>query len=104
MARLKVDVVLALRDEQDIVRVELDEGARALDALAASGLRQRHPEIDFNALRLGVFGKEIEAGASLSDGDRVELYRPLAVDPKDARRARARRKVGRNPAGRKTRR
>jgi putative ubiquitin-RnfH superfamily antitoxin RatB of RatAB toxin-antitoxin module len=89
MARLFVEVVYARADGHDIVVVELEEGARAIDAVAASGLFERYPQAGAEVL-LGVYGKEVPADALLADGDRVEIYRRLVLDPKEARRARAR--------------
>lgn len=74
----------------DITRLQLAEGATVADALQASGVLQRHalaPE----GLRLGVWGKAREATSLLRDHDRVEIYRPLTVDPKEARRLRYKR-------------
>jgi hypothetical protein len=53
---------------------------------------ERHPEIDLQRHRLGIYGKGVAAGLPLADGDRVEIYRPLGLDPKEARRRRALRK------------
>lgn len=89
MARLSIEVIFATRERQEIVSVALEAGARAIDALRASRLCERYPEIDARSPRLGIFGKEVAPDALLADGDRVEIYRPLAIDPKDARRARA---------------
>jgi putative ubiquitin-RnfH superfamily antitoxin RatB of RatAB toxin-antitoxin module len=91
MARLRVEVVYALADGVDAVVVELGRGATVADALRASGLPQRHPEIVPEKARAGVFGRERRPGEALADGDRVEVYRPLKVDPGQARRERARR-------------
>jgi putative ubiquitin-RnfH superfamily antitoxin RatB of RatAB toxin-antitoxin module len=91
MARLRIEVVFATREAQDIVRLDMEEGANAGEALMASRLQERHPDVNFDTLKLGVFGKEVSRDTALSDGDRVELYRPLAIDPKEARRAKARR-------------
>ncbi len=92
MARLRIEVVYALPDAQDVTAVEMEEGATALDALHASGVLVRHPEIDLQRNSLGIFGRAIRADARLREGDRVEILRPLAVDPKEARRLRARRR------------
>lgn len=86
---IRVEVVYALREEQVLVEVELEEGATVRDALSRSGILQRFPEIDMERVTVGVFGKVTELDARPADGDRVEIYRPLLVDPKDARRARA---------------
>ncbi len=90
MARLAIEVVYATRESQRIVPLVLEEGACALDAVHASGLLEQHPELCSGPLRLGIFGEESAHDVMLSDGDRVELYRPLRLDPKEARRARAR--------------
>lgn len=90
MARLRVEVVYALAGRQDIVRCDLPPGATAGDAVAASGLAERYAsEMEIDALRLGIGGKRVRHGQRLRDGDRVEILRTLAADPKEARRARA---------------
>ncbi|MEP7139931.1 MAG: RnfH family protein [Caldimonas sp.] len=70
--------------------IDLAEPATALDAILASGLAERFPEIDLGASTIGLWGRACPPGALLKDGDRVELYRPLAMDPNEARRLRAR--------------
>jgi putative ubiquitin-RnfH superfamily antitoxin RatB of RatAB toxin-antitoxin module len=92
MAALRIEVVYALPSGEDAVRVELAPGATAADAVRASGMLERHPEIDLARQRIGVYGREIAPGTRLCDGDRVELYRPLVLEPKEARRRRALRK------------
>lgn len=92
---LRVEVVYAVPASEDAVPVELAAGAKVLDAVCASGMLERHPEIDLNTCRLGIYGKVVAADAPLANGDRVEIYRPLAMDPKEARRRRALMKPGR---------
>jgi putative ubiquitin-RnfH superfamily antitoxin RatB of RatAB toxin-antitoxin module len=87
MARLSIEVVCAWRDCQDIVHLGLEEHATALDALRASGLLQRFPELSLSEPAIGIFGRRVPPGTPLKDGDRVEVYRPLMLDPKEARRA-----------------
>jgi putative ubiquitin-RnfH superfamily antitoxin RatB of RatAB toxin-antitoxin module len=84
-ARLQVEVVYALARAQEIVALQLPEGSSAGDAVAASGLATA-------GARLGIGGREVNPSQVLRDGDRVEILRPLAVDPKEARRLRARRR------------
>ena len=88
MARLRVEVVYALADVQDIVFLDLQEGATAREAVAASGIATRRRLADPD-LALGNFGRRIAPAHVLRDGDRIEILRPLAVDPKDVRRQRA---------------
>jgi putative ubiquitin-RnfH superfamily antitoxin RatB of RatAB toxin-antitoxin module len=90
-AALAVGVAYSPRAGQvDEVVVSLPAGATVADALHASGLLLRHPTLDMSALRVGVWGKLRQLADGLRDGDRVEIYRPLAVDPKEARRLRYR--------------
>lgn len=72
----------------DGVMLELDAGSTVDAALRASGLLERHAGIDLTRQRVGVWGRVCGLDAVLHDGDRVELYRPLQVDPKEGRRRR----------------
>jgi putative ubiquitin-RnfH superfamily antitoxin RatB of RatAB toxin-antitoxin module len=81
MGRLRVEVVEAWPDRRRRVQVELEEGATVGDALRAA----RVPA----SRAVGVHGRRAAPGQLLADGDRVELYRPLRADPKEARRRRA---------------
>ncbi len=71
------------------ISVEVAAGSSALDAIRASGVLQRFAEIDVSTQSIGVWGRICALDSRLVDGDRVEIYRPLAVDPKEARRRRA---------------
>ena len=89
---LKVEVVYALPRAHDAVTLNVAEGATVADAVRASGILERHPEIDLARNKLGLFGKVVAPATRLAPGDRVEIYRALAIDPKEVRRARARKK------------
>lgn len=87
---INVDVCYALRDRQEIVHLRLPEGCTVQRAIEASGLLQKHPEIDLaKGNKLGVFAKLVKPDTVLRDKDRVEIYRPLIADPKEVRRKRA---------------
>jgi|SRR5688572_22003041 len=86
---IEVDVVYALPTEQVVVRVKLPAGATVEAAIAASSLIQRYPQIASEPLCAGVFGKIAKLDTPVKAGDRVEIYRMLTVDPKEARRRRA---------------
>ncbi len=70
------------------VALLLDDGASVEQALQSSGLLLRFPELASHALAVGVWGRKAAKGEILRDRDRVEIYRPLKVDPKVARRIR----------------
>ena len=84
-----VSVALALPQRQEVVELELPEGATVADAVAAARLHERFAGIDAAALETGVWSRPRPPGTVLRDGDRVELYRPLQADAKAQRRARA---------------
>ena len=88
--RLRIEVVYRPRPG-DVERraLELPAGSTLADALAASGLPLRHPEVA--ELPCGIWGRVQPPDTPLRDRDRVEVYRPLTVDPKEARRLRYRR-------------
>lgn len=88
MAALRVEVVYASGKEADVVTVRLPAGATVRDAITASGLAARLSDLS----AVGVFGRRVKPDAPLADGDRVEIYRPLLVDPKEQRRQRSRKK------------
>jgi uncharacterized protein len=98
LAAVAVTVVWATPDIQDVVALALPAGATVADAIARSGLVERH-RIDRGAMRSGVDGRLVGDDTALRDGDRVEICRPLVVDPKDARRLRAEAR-GRSRSGR----
>lgn len=85
---LRVEVVYALPDRQQLVTLTLAAGSTAADAIARSGLLQAFPEIDLVRSAIGIFSKIVKPETVLRDHDRVEIYRPLQADPKDVRRQR----------------
>lgn len=89
MAEIAVEVVYALPESQTLLTVTLPEEASVADAVERSGILARHPEIDWPRVSLGIFGRKVTAATRLRPGDRVEIYRPLRVDPKERRRRRA---------------
>lgn len=87
-ARLSIEVCYALANEQTVIAVDLPQGATLQQALDASGILQRYPQIDLGTQKVGVFGKLRPLDTVLADHDRVEIYRPLLVDPKLSRQRR----------------
>jgi putative ubiquitin-RnfH superfamily antitoxin RatB of RatAB toxin-antitoxin module len=90
MARIAVSVVWATPTLQDIVAVDVPAGATTRLAIERSGLVVAYG-LDLAALGVAIHGKRATLETPLTDGDRVELTRPLVADPKEARRKRARR-------------
>jgi putative ubiquitin-RnfH superfamily antitoxin RatB of RatAB toxin-antitoxin module len=89
----EVEVVYALPAVQELLTVRVEDGATVEQAIHASGVLDRYPEIVLKRTTVGVFGKIVALDARVRAGDRVEIYRPLTVDPKEARRRRGKRRL-----------
>lgn len=93
---LHVSVVYALPKRQIVVDLNVPEGCTVEQAVTRSGLLSRFPEIDREALDCAIYSRVVPLDQRLENGDRVEVLRPLLVDPKENRRqaaARARAKT-----------
>ncbi|HUP95989.1 MAG TPA: RnfH family protein [Burkholderiales bacterium] len=89
---MAVEVVYALADEQIVVTLRVPAGTTAREAVRLSRLGDRYPAIVSGVGVFGIYGRVVTGDTVLEAGDRVEIYRELAADPKQARRRRARRK------------
>jgi len=85
----EVEVAYALPEKQMIVPLQVSQGTTAIQAVNASKIAAHFNDLQLEAAKLGVFGKAVKHDQVLREGDRVEIYRPLLVDPKESRRARA---------------
>jgi len=85
----EIEVAYALPDEQILLKTQVEQGATVLDGLEQSGILKKFPQIDIQTVAVGIFGKKSKLDAALSAGDRIEIYRPLIADPKEARKKRA---------------
>jgi putative ubiquitin-RnfH superfamily antitoxin RatB of RatAB toxin-antitoxin module len=84
-----IEVAYALPQKQLIIPIKMKEGATAKEAIEASGIIKKFPEIDLTKNQIGIFGKLTQLDHALRERDRVEIYRPLIADPKEIRRQRA---------------
>jgi putative ubiquitin-RnfH superfamily antitoxin RatB of RatAB toxin-antitoxin module len=103
---ISVEVAYALPEKQRIVKLDVAPGTTALEAVTLSMLDEVFDELVIGPdLKIGVWGKAITADRVLAAGERVEIYRPLLVDPKEVRKARAakakaaRAEGGQDPSG-----
>ncbi|MGI6407223.1 MAG: RnfH family protein [Gammaproteobacteria bacterium] len=92
-AMLDVEVAYALANKQKIVELRVAEGTTVRQAAMLSGLDREFPGLDLAGSPLGIFGRAVSKPDEqvLEHGDRVEIYRPLLVDPKEVRKQRAQR-------------
>jgi uncharacterized protein len=87
---LRATVAIALADRQHLVELELPDGSRVADALAAPPVRALLAEHGLHPDAVGIWSRRCTPETLLRPGDRIEVYRPLAADPKSMRRERAR--------------
>lgn len=89
---MRIEVAYAKPDEQLILDLDVEEGTTAETAIRASGILDHFPEIELEKATIGIFSKPCKFDQPLKPGDRVEIYRPLLADPKEARRRRVAKK------------
>ncbi|MDH4107362.1 MAG: RnfH family protein [Gammaproteobacteria bacterium] len=97
---IEVEVVYALPGQQELLSVVVPAGACVADAIRLSGIAERFPEERLEACPTGIWGRPAARDEPLQAGDRVELYRPLRMDPREARRQLA--AAGKTMGGRST--
>jgi len=89
---MDVEVAYARPDEQRILSLAVKHDCTIQQAITQSGILTRYPELDLQRNKVGIFGKQHPLTMRLQPGDRVEIYRPLLADPKEARKKRASRR------------
>ena len=87
-----IEVAYAKPHRQKILRTEVKLGETIEAAIRRSGILEMFPEIDLKTQKVGIFGKVKKLSDRVKEGDRVEIYRELTIDPKEARRVKAKRK------------
>ncbi|OLQ96366.1 RnfH family protein [Vibrio panuliri] len=86
---MHVEVVYALPNEQRVFTLVVNKAMTAEEIIAQSGVLELYPEIDLKVNKIGVYSRNVRLDATVRDGDRIEIYRPLLADPKEIRRKRA---------------
>lgn len=89
--QIAIELAFALPQEQVLLTLRVPVGCTVAQAVLQSGIHQQFPDFDFNACKTGIWSRVVPDTQELKSGDRVELYRPLIADPKDTRKARAKR-------------
>lgn len=95
-SKIDVQVCYATPESQVLIEETLPVGSTIRDAVIQSGLLEQFSEIDLKKNDVGVFSERRSLDDELRDGDRVEIYRTLIIDPKDVRRKRAGKKASKH--------
>ena len=90
---IEISVAYATPERQIEIPLQVEESCTVAIAIRRSGILEQFPEIDLSTAVVGVFSRKVILDALVKAGDRVEIYRPLQIDPKEARRLRAERKA-----------
>lgn len=90
---ITVEVAYGSAENQSLIQLQVQRGTTLIEAIRLSGMADKFPEINIFDSRKGIFGKFAEDDKVLGNHDRVEIYRPLLVDPREARRRRARKEA-----------
>ncbi len=88
--QITVEVAYASVDRQELLTLQVEEGAKIETVIDRSGILEIFPDIDLTKQKVGIFSKIKKLTDPVQEGDRVEIYRALLIDPKEARRKRAR--------------
>ena len=86
---VEVEIVYGKTGSARVIRQKVRDKTTVKQAIEQSGILQMYPEIDLYENKVGIFSRKRELRALVHDGDRIEIYQPLKVDPKEARRRRA---------------
>ncbi|WP_127959961.1 RnfH family protein [Serratia microhaemolytica] len=89
MSEISVEVVYALPERQYLRQVKVPADSTIEQAIVASGLLELRRDIDLSSNRVGIYSRLAKLDDRVSEGDRIEIYRPLLADPKELRRLRA---------------
>ena len=87
--QISIEVAYALPDQQALLEVVIEQGTSVEQAIKASGIIKRFPQIDLSKDKVGIWNRSCKLTDEPKNGDRIEVYRPLIADPKEARRRRA---------------
>ncbi len=86
---VRAEIVYATGQRQELIPLEVEAGTTLAAAIEISKLRALFPDDDLDVCAVGIWGRPVERTRVVRDGDRIELYRPLQKDPREARRERA---------------
>ncbi len=83
---MQIGIAYAEPDQQVWIKLEIPQGSTLLEAVHRSGILNRFPQLDLKRQKVGIFGKLVKLDTPLREGDRVEIYRPITVDPTKVKR------------------
>ncbi len=92
MGKITIELIYALPNEQELITIQVEESTQIKEAIIISGILEKYPEINLSNNPVGIFSQKVSLDSKIRQGDRIEIYRPLKIDPKEARRKRVTKK------------
>ncbi len=86
---IDIEIVYATAQKQMLLTLRVPENTIVAEAILQSGILEQFSELTFESLNVGIFSTPCSLEKEVKNGDRIEIYRPLLTDPKEARRQRA---------------
>jgi putative ubiquitin-RnfH superfamily antitoxin RatB of RatAB toxin-antitoxin module len=90
MTFIEIEIAYATPEKQVLLKIEAPVDCTVANAIELSGIREEFPDMELDPKAVGIFSRKVSMDHELKEGDRVEIYRPLVVDPKEMRKQRAR--------------
>jgi putative ubiquitin-RnfH superfamily antitoxin RatB of RatAB toxin-antitoxin module len=90
MTFIEIEIAYATPEKQVLLKIEAPVDCTVAKAIELSGIREEFPDMELDPKAVGIFSRKVSMDHELKEGDRVEIYRPLVVDPKEMRKQRAR--------------
>ncbi len=84
--RIKIEVVYATAKRQALIELSIEEGSSVEEAISKSAIYGMFPDHGLDKASVGVWGRPVDRSHTLCAGDRIEIYRPLQMDPRESRR------------------
>jgi putative ubiquitin-RnfH superfamily antitoxin RatB of RatAB toxin-antitoxin module len=83
---INIEIVFGLPGTQELIPLTVDSAFTVEEAILKSGIAKNFPEQNINSCKVGIWGRVVQKKQSLREGDRIEIYRSLIIDPREARR------------------
>jgi putative ubiquitin-RnfH superfamily antitoxin RatB of RatAB toxin-antitoxin module len=83
---MNVGIAYANKKKQVWLKLEVPDGCTVREAINVSGIMKQFPEIDLDNQKVGIFGKLTKLDATIEEGSRIEIYRPITADPETVER------------------
>lgn len=93
VAMTNIEIIYPTEEVQELMKLVVGDNTTVQQAIVESGILVQFPKLELTKLDVGIYSKKVDLDTVVKNGDRIEIYRPLKIEPKQARRVRAKKKV-----------